>query len=96
MGKRCKLFGDFVNACNLQDIGFIGPAFTWQRGNTHERIDRALASDSWISSFSHTLVYHFSRIKSNHRPIPYQNLPLMSRIRIDPSTILLARVKDNF
>lgn len=28
-GKRCKFFGDFVNTCNLQDLGFIGSAFTW-------------------------------------------------------------------
>ncbi|KAG8486672.1 hypothetical protein CXB51_020076 [Gossypium anomalum] len=34
-----------------QDFGFIGPDFTWQRGNIHERIDRALANDSWISAF---------------------------------------------
>ncbi|KAK5775605.1 hypothetical protein PVK06_043512 [Gossypium arboreum] len=33
MGKRCKLFGNFVESCNIQDLGFIGPAFTWQRGN---------------------------------------------------------------
>lgn len=33
-GKRCKLFGNFVESCNLQDLGFISPAFTWQRGWT--------------------------------------------------------------
>ncbi|KAA3481487.1 reverse transcriptase [Gossypium australe] len=68
-GKRCKLFGNFVDSCNLQDLGSIGPAFTWQRGNTQERIDRSLANDSWISTFRHTLVYHLPLIKSDHRPI---------------------------
>ncbi|KAG8486302.1 hypothetical protein CXB51_019644 [Gossypium anomalum] len=30
----------------VQDLGFIGPSFTWQRGNTQERLDRAFANDA--------------------------------------------------
>lgn len=50
-GKRCKLFGDFVDTCHLQDLGFTGPSFTSQRASTFERIDRALANDPWLSAF---------------------------------------------
>lgn len=46
IGKRCKLFGNFVDSCKLQDLGFIGPSFTWQRGNMQERLDRAMANDA--------------------------------------------------
>ncbi|KAG8473137.1 hypothetical protein CXB51_035140 [Gossypium anomalum] len=77
-GKRCNLFGNFVDYCNLQDLGFIGPSFTWQRGNTHERIDRALANDPWISTFSYTLVYHLPHIKSDHRPILIKTNPALN------------------
>ncbi|KAL1091224.1 hypothetical protein V6Z11_D07G142400 [Gossypium hirsutum] len=62
-------FGNFVYSCNLQYLGFIGPSFTWQRGNTYERLDRALANDTWISSFLHYLVFHLLRIKPDHMPI---------------------------
>lgn len=34
IGKRCKLFGDFINACNLQDLGFVEPPYTLERGDT--------------------------------------------------------------
>ncbi|KAA3456617.1 hypothetical protein EPI10_003399 [Gossypium australe] len=30
LGKRCELFGNFVDSCALQDLGFCGPSFTWQ------------------------------------------------------------------
>ncbi|KAA3489594.1 reverse transcriptase [Gossypium australe] len=69
VGKRCKFFGNFVDVCNLQDLGYIGPSFTWQRGSTAERLDRALANDAWFSDYPHSLVYHLPRIKSDHRPI---------------------------
>lgn len=49
--KRCNLFGNFVNSCDIQDLGYVSPTFTWQRGNTLEKLDKALANDSWISSF---------------------------------------------
>ncbi|KAH1048009.1 hypothetical protein J1N35_038793 [Gossypium stocksii] len=66
------ILGDFNAILSTKDKKSdrsMGPAFTWQRGNTHERIDRALANDSWISSFPHTLVYYLPHIKSDHRPI---------------------------
>lgn len=38
-GNHCKLFGDFVDTCHLQNLGFTGPSFTWHRASTFERID---------------------------------------------------------
>ncbi|KAA3460139.1 reverse transcriptase [Gossypium australe] len=80
-GKRCKLFGNFVDTCNLQDLGYIGPLYTWQRGRTSERLDRALANDAWISTFPHALVYHLPRIKSDHRPIFLKTRPTFNAPR---------------
>ncbi|KAA3455874.1 reverse transcriptase [Gossypium australe] len=39
VGKRCDLFGNFVDLCDLQDLGFNGPPFTWQRGDTLVKLD---------------------------------------------------------
>ena len=41
-------FVDIINWCGLQDVGFVGPKFTWlyQREDgvqIQERLDRALA-----------------------------------------------------
>lgn len=46
LGKRCNLFGAFVDSCNLQDLGFVGTSFTWQRGSAMEKLDQALANDA--------------------------------------------------
>ncbi|KAA3475888.1 reverse transcriptase [Gossypium australe] len=67
IGKRCDLFGNFVDSCDLQDLGFKGPPFTWQRGETLVRLDRALVNDAWMNTFPQSLVHHLTRIKSDHR-----------------------------
>ncbi|KAH1039675.1 hypothetical protein J1N35_041418 [Gossypium stocksii] len=69
VGKRCSLFGNFVDSCELQDLRFSGPAFTWQRSGTSIRLDRALAGDAWMASFLQCLVSHLPRIKSDYRPL---------------------------
>ncbi|KAH1108511.1 hypothetical protein J1N35_012279 [Gossypium stocksii] len=56
-------------ALSVQDLGFCGPSFTWQRGATSVRLDRALANDEWMLTFPQCLVHHLIRIKSNHRPL---------------------------
>lgn len=35
-GKRCKYFGDFVDSCQLHDLGFTGPSYIWHRAGTFE------------------------------------------------------------
>ncbi|KAA3488941.1 (+)-neomenthol dehydrogenase-like [Gossypium australe] len=59
----------------IVDLGYIGPSFTWQRGNTVERLDRVLANDAWVSDYPHSLVYHLPRIKSDHMPILLKTNP---------------------
>ncbi|KAA3487439.1 reverse transcriptase [Gossypium australe] len=69
LGKICKLFGNFVDSYGLQDSGYSGPKFTWQRGGTSVRLDRALANDAWMESFPQCLILNLPRVKSDHRPI---------------------------
>ncbi|CAI9099770.1 OLC1v1036634C1 [Oldenlandia corymbosa var. corymbosa] len=35
----------------------------------HERLDRVLANDEWIATFSDTLVKHLTRVASDHSPL---------------------------
>ncbi|KAA3475693.1 Retrovirus-related Pol polyprotein LINE-1 [Gossypium australe] len=70
------------------DLGYIGPSYTWQRGNMSERLDRALANDAWISAFPHALVYHLPRIKSDHRPIFLKTKPMINALRGRPFRFL--------
>ncbi|KAL1060749.1 hypothetical protein V6Z11_1Z072900 [Gossypium hirsutum] len=69
IGKHCDFFINFIDSCALQDLGFCGPSFTWQREGTFVRLDRALANDDWMLSFSQCLVQHLTCIKSDHRPL---------------------------
>lgn len=52
----------------LIDVGFQGPAFTWQRGNLLERLDRVLINLDQRIKFQNAWVIHFSFFKSDHRP----------------------------
>ncbi|MBA0632964.1 hypothetical protein Godav_001624 [Gossypium davidsonii] len=54
---------------DLNDLGFCGPSFTSLRGGIHERLDRAIGNNVWLTAFPHSLVTHLPRIKSDHRPL---------------------------
>ncbi|CAN1146333.1 hypothetical protein LINPERHAP2_LOCUS15186 [Linum perenne] len=44
-------FIDCCHVCALSGTSFFGPKFTWHRGNTSERIDRALTNEDWRVKF---------------------------------------------
>lgn len=49
-------FTDVVNECGLQDLGFIGDKFTWEKSREtpnwiQERLERGLANREWCQSF---------------------------------------------
>ncbi|RYQ97763.1 hypothetical protein Ahy_B08g093845 [Arachis hypogaea] len=55
--------------CGLQDIGFQGQPFTWQRGSIRRRLDRYVANPSWVQRFNHAVVKHLPKLKSDHVPL---------------------------
>lgn len=72
--SRLLFFQRCMAACNLQDLGFHGPNFTWtiKRENgriIRERIDRAMANEEWIQRFPDNAVLHLPRTHSDHHPI---------------------------
>jgi hypothetical protein len=38
--RYMKSFQDCLSDCGLEDLGYIGDIFTWQRGKIRERLDR--------------------------------------------------------
>ncbi|KAE8691300.1 hypothetical protein F3Y22_tig00110890pilonHSYRG00751 [Hibiscus syriacus] len=53
----------------LLDLGFVGPDFTWTKGNLHHRLDRRLANNSWCTNFEDSRVFHLDCLGLDHRPI---------------------------
>jgi hypothetical protein len=62
-------FHDALDACNLVDIGFVGDAFTWHRGDMRERLDRALANQAWTQSQDKAALLHLEYNHFDHRPL---------------------------
>lgn len=64
-------FNNDINFCGLREVGFVGPVFTWlyqRRDGTQicERLDRALATQDWLSLFPTSKLYHKSSLVLDH------------------------------
>jgi len=67
-------FHNTINNCNLIDLGYMGDIFTWANNqpDTHyiqERIDKFLATPSWISNYPKFYNNHLLRYALDHNPI---------------------------
>jgi exonuclease III len=72
--SRIREFRNCLNVCNMIDLGFSGPKYTWS--NCHdmnslimERLDRVLANSDWRLLFPEASVTHLTRIHSDHCPV---------------------------
>ncbi|CAN1177321.1 Putative ribonuclease H protein At1g65750, partial [Linum perenne] len=66
---RCREFNQCADDCQLLDVDFTGPRFTWFHGQIRQRLDRAVCNAEWTMSFPEVVVRHLPRIRSDHRPI---------------------------
>lgn len=71
---QTQLLWDALEGCQLLDMGFSGPKFTWSnnrigRTRIRERIDRAFCNAGWQNRFQHHGVRHLPRLSSDHHPI---------------------------
>ncbi len=67
-------FREALDDCDLADLGYSGPNFTWcnnQQGIAmiRERLDRGLGNTLWTTHFPNTHVTNLPRIGSDHSPI---------------------------
>ncbi|GKU90595.1 hypothetical protein SLEP1_g4575 [Rubroshorea leprosula] len=71
---KARAFKNCLDTCNMMDLGFIGPKFTWsnKRSIPHliqARLDRALANPSWTLLHPLSFVKHLPKTHSDHYPI---------------------------
>ncbi len=67
-------FRGTITACNLIDIGYRGPPYTWNNNRdpptfVQERLDRALATTEWLTLFGFKEATHIPTLKSDHLAI---------------------------
>ena len=69
--NRYLLFKECLDKCNMIDLGFSGPRFTWTNRKEmnaliQERIDHFFVNPEWFSLFSEAKVTHLTRCHSGH------------------------------
>nr|CAD1829964.1 unnamed protein product [Ananas comosus var. bracteatus] len=74
VSKSVRIFRDFIASHDLVDLGFSGPSFTWCNNRCWveriwRRIDRALATSSWLLRYPECRVDHLPRTGSDHAPL---------------------------
>lgn len=67
-------FREVVNVCQPCDIGYVGLDWTFEKRTAgghfvRVKLDRALASATWCSSFPRVLLRHLTAANSDHYPI---------------------------
>lgn len=72
--NRSLLLKKCLDKCNMIDLGFSGPRFTWTirrevQGLIQERIDIIFVSPRWCLLYLEARVTHLTRCHSNHCPV---------------------------
>jgi hypothetical protein len=67
-------FREVVDVCGLQDLGYQGNSWTYEKKVTggsycRVRLDRALATSDWCSRYPHAVVQHLTAASTDHCPI---------------------------
>ena len=73
-GRNMAAFREVLDWCNLQDLGYRGPGWTYdnkQEGikNVKARLDRAVATPCWNNRFQNAYVEHICSTRSDHLPV---------------------------
>lgn len=64
--SSCQTFNHCIDVCQLVDLGYNGPTFTWKKGDLRERLDRALANTRWQDLFPTSSVTNIPISGSEH------------------------------
>lgn len=76
-------FKDCLDRCNMIDLGFSRPRFTWTNKRElsaliQERIDRFFVNSGWCAIFPEARVTHLTRCHSDHCPVLLEPNPSIS------------------
>lgn len=71
VADQTRSFRDYLGACGLHDIGFVGKIFTWCNGQfgdqrTLIQLDYVVANKGWLARFFKAQVHHISMAASDH------------------------------
>ena len=69
--NQMESFRNVINECGIQDMGYVGPSFTWcnQRFDGERirlRLDRMLATADWMELYCTSKVFHIVESTSDH------------------------------
>ena len=69
-----QLCRDVIDECQFMDLGYVGPKFTWAKHyvdghSIRTRLDRCMATNSWLQKFPRTRVHHLNCMSSDHSPL---------------------------
>ncbi|GMI97858.1 hypothetical protein HRI_003455100 [Hibiscus trionum] len=72
--RQMDLFRSALEDCALDDIGYLGSWFTWDKGrreqsNMRLRLDRGVANNAWWSLFPSFKLQHLQHSFSDHCPL---------------------------
>ena len=78
--NRSLLFKESLDECNMMDMSFNGPKYTWTNRREinsliQERIDRFFMNPSWCLLYPDAKVSHLTRCHSNHCPVLMETNP---------------------
>ena len=87
--SRSLLLKECLNNCNMIDIGFSSPRFTWtnkREGQAliQERLDRFFINPSWCLLYLEARVMHLTTCHSDHCPVMLDMLPRTNTGRARP------------
>ena len=78
--NRSLLFKDCLDKCNMVDMGFSGPRYTWTNRREissliQERIDRFFMNISWCQLYPDAKVSHLTKCHLDHCPVLMETNP---------------------
>ena len=82
--NRSLAFKDCLDGCNMVDMGFAGPRYTWTNKRDVnnlilERIDRYFMNPDWCVLYPDAKVTHLPRCHSDHCPVLLEAIPNCSQ-----------------
>ncbi|GLT36832.1 hypothetical protein SLA2020_111850 [Shorea laevis] len=66
-----RILEELMGSCSLREVAYKRAQYAWVKGDISERLDRALMNDQWSHIFPNAILFHCTRIGSNHCPESY-------------------------